>query len=73
MAAFVAPPRILRIQRVVLTLVVFAGTLNYVDEATLAVGNPLIRHDFGLSISKMGLLLSTSLWAYAATAWRHFN
>ena len=65
MTAPVVPPRILRIQRVALTLVVFAGTLNYVDRATLAVGNPLIRHDLGLSIGKMGLLLSAFLWAYA--------
>ncbi|MBW4024515.1 MAG: MFS transporter [Proteobacteria bacterium] len=59
------PPRVLRIQRVALTLVVIAGTLNYVDRATLAVGNPLIRRDMHLSLGEMGLLLSAFLWAYA--------
>jgi MFS family permease len=59
------PPRIMRTQRTALILVVFAGTLNYVDRASLAVGNPLIRRDLHLSIGDMGLLLSAFLWAYA--------
>ena len=59
------PLRIARIQRTALILVTFAGTLNYVDRATLAVGNGLIRHDLHLSIAEMGLLLSAFLWAYA--------
>ena len=59
------PPRIARAQRSALILLVFAGTLNYVDRATLSVTNPLIRHELGLSIADMGLLLSAFLWAYA--------
>jgi MFS family permease len=59
------PARIMRIQRTALILVVFAGTLNYVDRATLAIGNTLIRRDLHLSIAEMGLLLSAFLWAYA--------
>ena len=59
------PPRIARAQRSALILLVFAGTLNYVDRATLAVANPLIRQELGLSIADMGLLLSAFLWAYA--------
>jgi MFS family permease len=59
------PARIMRIQRTALILVVFAGTLNYVDRATLAIGNALIRHDLHLSIAEMGVLLSAFLWAYA--------
>src|SRR5579862_4389122 len=59
------PSRIKSVQRTALTMLVLAGTLNYIDRATLAVANPLIRHDMGLSIADMGLLLSAFLWAYA--------
>src|ERR1700761_1624333 len=59
------PPRIKRVQRSALTILVIAGTLNYIDRATLSVANPLIRQDMGLSIADMGLLLSAFLWAYA--------
>lgn len=59
------PPRIKAAQRSALTVLVIAGTLNYIDRATLSVANPLIRQDLGLSIGQMGLLLSAFLWAYA--------
>src|SRR3954463_9484883 len=64
MATPMTPPRIARAQRSALVLLVFAGTLNYVDRATLSVANPLMRQELGLSIADMGLLLS-ALWAYA--------
>jgi sugar phosphate permease len=60
-----ATPRIKTAQRTVLVLLVTAGVINYVDRATLAIANPLIRADLGLSIADMGLLLSAFLWAYA--------
>lgn len=63
--AAVAPPRVKAVQRSALTVLVIAGTLNYIDRATLSVANPLIRNDLGLSIADMGLLLSAFLWAYA--------
>jgi sugar phosphate permease len=53
------------VQRSVLVLLVTAGAINYIDRATLAIANPLIRQDLGLSIGDMGLLLSAFLWAYA--------
>jgi sugar phosphate permease len=59
------PRRIRTAQRSALGLLVVAGTLNYIDRATLSIANPLIRHDLGLSIADMGLLLSAFLWAYA--------
>ena len=65
MAHVSAPPRVRRIQISALVLLVTAGTLNYVDRATLSIANPLIRQDLGLSIADMGLLLSAFLWAYA--------
>jgi sugar phosphate permease len=60
-----ASSRVRRIQITSLVLLVTAGVLNYVDRATLAVANPLIREELGFSIADMGLLLSAFLWAYA--------
>nr|WP_217363018.1 MFS transporter [Roseicella sp. DB1501] len=58
-------PRIVRTQRIALALLVLSGVINYIDRATLAVANPLIREELGLSVGDMGLLLSAFLWAYA--------
>jgi len=60
-----APTRVKRIQRSALILLVVAGTINYIDRATLSIGGTLIRADLGLSVADMGLLLSAFLWAYA--------
>jgi sugar phosphate permease len=60
-----ATPRLKSIQRAALTMLVVAGMVNYIDRATLAVANPLIREDLGLSIADMGYLLSAFLWSYA--------
>jgi MFS family permease len=38
--------------------------VNYFDRAALAVGNPEIRAELGLSYSEMGLLLSAFAWSY---------
>ena len=46
-------------------MLVVSGVINYIDRATLAVANPLIREDLGLSLADMGYLLSAFLWAYA--------
>jgi sugar phosphate permease len=63
--ALKATPRVKSIQRAALAMLVVAGVINYIDRATLAVANPLIRQDLGLSIAEMGYLLSAFLWAYA--------
>ena len=60
-----ATPRLKSIQRRALAMLVVAGAVNYIDRATLAVANPLIRQDLGLSIEQMGYLLSAFLWSYA--------
>jgi sugar phosphate permease len=60
-----ATARLKSVQRVALALLVVAGVVNYIDRATLAVANPLIREELGLSIADMGYLLSAFLWAYA--------
>lgn len=57
--------RLKRVQRIALAMLVVAGVVNYIDRATLAVANPLIREELGLSIADMGYLLSAFLWAYA--------
>ncbi len=57
--------RVRRIQRTALAMLVLSGAVNTIDRAALAIANPLIRHDLGLSLSQMGLLLSAFLWAYA--------
>ena len=60
-----ATPRVRSIQIAALAMLVMAGVINYIDRATLAVANPLIREELGLSIADMGYLLSAFLWAYA--------
>src|SRR3954454_17635316 len=58
--------RILSIQRWSIILLVAGGALNYIDRATLSDANKIIQEDLGISVVKMGLLLSAFLWAYAA-------
>src|ERR1700677_260129 len=60
-----ATPRLRSVQLAALAMLVVAGVINYIDRATLAVANPLIREELGLSIADMGYLLSAFLWAYA--------
>jgi sugar phosphate permease len=60
-----ATPRLKSVQIAALAMLVMAGVINYIDRATLAVANPLIREELGLSIADMGYLLSAFLWAYA--------
>ena len=58
-------PRLRRVQVTSLVLLVLIGAINYIDRATLAIANPLIREELGLSVADMGLLLSAFLGAYA--------
>jgi len=60
-----ATPRVRHIQRAALTLPVIGGAINTMDRAALAIANPLVRHEFNLSVAQMGLLLSAFLWTYA--------
>ncbi len=64
-ATFSPSGRVRAVQRNALGMLLLAGSINYIDRATLAVGNPLIRSDLHLSIADMGYLLSAFLWAYA--------
>ncbi len=65
-AASSAEHRLIRVvQMRSLGLVVLAALLNYLDRSALAIANPLIRKDLGVSVGQMGLLLSAFLWPYA--------
>lgn len=64
-ASIKASSRIRGMQRTALVMLVISGLVNYVDRATLAVANPLIRKDLNLSVAQMGILLSCFLSAYA--------
>lgn len=64
-SALIDDTGIRRIGRTALVLLVLGGTVSYIDRATLAVANPLIRHDLGIGVAQMGWLLSAFLWAYA--------
>ncbi len=67
MSRMLAPPRLRRRHRLILSLFVMVGLVNSLDRATLAIANPLIRQDLGISIGEMGVLLSAFFWAYAVT------
>ncbi|HVY16671.1 MAG TPA: MFS transporter [Rhodopila sp.] len=54
-----------RTQNINLLLIFLICTVSYMDRGTLAVANPLIRQDLGLSVAEMGVLLSAFLWPYA--------
>lgn len=51
-------------QRLTLLLLVGAGCINYVDRATLSIGNTAIMADMHLSYVTMGWLLSALAWTY---------
>ena len=41
------------------------AVINYMDRATLAIANPLVRQDLGLTVTQMGFLLSAFPLTYA--------
>lgn len=59
------PPRLRRAQRVGLLLLLLSGMVSFIDRSALAIANPLIRAELGLSLGEMGLLLSVFLLAYS--------
>src|ERR1700733_14546857 len=60
-----ASDRVRKLRRTAIVILILSGTVNYLDRATLAVANPLIRQELGLNVAGMGLLLSAFLWSYA--------
>lgn len=59
-----ASPRARKMRIIALTLLMVAGTVNYLDRSALSIGNSAIRTDLGLSDGQMGLLLSVFAIAY---------
>lgn len=53
-----------RLRTIAVLLLVAAGSVNYLDRAALAVGEPEIHRALGLSYTRMGLLLSAFAWSY---------
>jgi MFS family permease len=49
----------------IVTLLTVASFINYVDRGSLATAAPLVREEFGLSNTQLGLLLSAFFWSYA--------
>lgn len=48
-----------------ITLLILAGVINYVDRSTLAVANHTIAQEMHFSPAQMGALLSAFAWSYA--------
>ena len=57
-------PRARRMRLIALTLLMVAGTVNYLDRSALSIGNAAIRADLHLSDAQMGLLLSVFAASY---------
>jgi len=49
----------------IVTLLAVASFINYVDRGSLATAAPLVRDEFALSNTQLGLLLSAFFWSYA--------
>lgn len=49
----------------IVTLLLLAAIVNYLDRANLSIANTTIAAEFGFSQTEIGLLLSAFLWPYA--------
>ncbi len=47
-----------------ITLLVLAVLINYVDRGNLALAAPLLSREWGMSTSQLGILLSAFFWTY---------
>ncbi len=47
-----------------ITLLVIAVLINYVDRGNLALAAPLLSREWGMSASQLGILLSAFFWTY---------
>src|SRR6266571_7732269 len=48
----------------VLGLLAVAVLINYIDRSNLSIAAPLLKDEFGLSASQLGILLSSFFWTY---------
>jgi len=49
-----------------LALLILASLINYVDRGNLALAAPLLKVEWGLSASQLGILFSAFFWSYTA-------
>jgi MFS family permease len=56
----------LRVFLPTLVLLVVAVLINYVDRGNLALAAPLLKIEWGMSASQLGILLSAFFWTYTA-------
>ena len=47
-----------------LALLSFSVVINYIDRSNLSIAAPLLKDEFGLSASQLGILLSSFFWTY---------
>ena len=52
---------------VTLTLLVISVFISYVDRGNLSIAAPLLKTEFGLSASRVGILLSSFFWGYTVS------
>ncbi len=48
----------------IITLLMVAGTINYIDRVNLSYAAPTFMHQFGIGPAEMGVVLSAFLWTY---------
>ena len=56
------PVVVSRLRWGIITLLLLAAVVNYLDRANLSIANTTIAREFGFSQTEMGLLLSAFLW-----------
>jgi sugar phosphate permease len=56
--------RVRRMQIIALIVMLAGGSIAFIDRTALSVATPLIRKDFGLSMTEMGILMSALSWSY---------
>jgi MFS family permease len=50
----------------VLALLGLSVFINYIDRGNLSIAAPLLKDEFGISASQLGILLSSFFWTYAS-------
>jgi MFS family permease len=50
----------------VLVLLAFCLLINYIDRGNLSIAAPLLKDEFGISASQLGILLAAFFWTYTA-------
>jgi MFS transporter, ACS family, D-galactonate transporter len=58
--------RMSRSQWLILILLVLSAFINYVDRGNLSVAAPVLKTELNLSTERLGFLLSSFFWTYAA-------